>query len=91
MSWGGEDLPEATLCSLRSKCLCKASGAVHLVSTLILQMIGLQWAGNETELLPGMMREGRIGALGVAGVEIIFFMAAHMVLCFGILCCVLDL
>ena len=61
------------------------------MSTFILQMIGLQWAGNETELLPGMTREGRFGALGVAGVELIFFMAAHMVLCFGIVCCVLDL
>ena len=59
------------------------------MSTIILQMIGLQWAGNETELLPGMTREGRFGALGVAGVELIFFMAARMVLfwnwvlCFG--------
>ena len=62
-----------------------------MVSTFILQMIGLQWAGNETELLPGMMREGRFSALGVAGVELIFFTAARMVLCFGIVCCVLDL
>ena len=61
------------------------------MSAFILEMIGLQWAGNETELLPGMTREGRFSALGVAGVELIFFTAARMVLCFGIVCCVLDL
>ena len=61
------------------------------MSTFILQMIGLQWAGNETELLPGMMREGSFSALGVVGVELIFFTAARMVLCYGIVCSVLDL
>lgn len=61
------------------------------MSTFILEMIGLQWAGNETELLPGMTREGSFSALGVAGMEIIFFTAARMVLCFGFVCCVLDL
>ena len=54
-----------------------------MVTTFILQTIGLQWAGNETELLAGMTREGRFFALDMAGVEIIFFIAACMVLCFG--------
>jgi len=48
----------------------------------IFLMIGLQRAGNETELLPGRRREGRFGAPSVAGVEIIFFTAADMVTCF---------
>ena len=59
-------------------------GGVYLVPTFVLRMVGLQWTRNETELLSGMPWEGRLGALGGAGVELIFSIAAPMVLCFGV-------
>jgi len=53
--------------------------------TFVLQMFGLQWTGNEMELLPGMSWDWRLALQHMTGVGLIFFIAAGMVRCFGFL------
>jgi len=51
--------------------------------TFVLQMFGLQWTGNEMELLPGMPWDCRFALQHMAGVGLIFFIAPSIVRCFG--------
>jgi len=82
-SWEGENLPEAPLCYLRPECFCKIPGRGFFLLTFVLQMFGLQWTGNEKERLPGMPWDCRFDSQHLAGVGLIFFIAAGMVQSFG--------
>jgi len=51
--------------------------------TFVLQMLGLQWTGNEMELLLGMLWDCRFALQNMAGVGLIVLIAPGMVRSFG--------